>query len=631
MSVKRKVRDSHGRRYTLGKPLGSGGQAEVFSVEGKKDLAAKIYRSAPGPIERTKLEWMIGHPPATPGLPGVLIAWPQDLLLDDHGRLIGILLPRVEHGVPLITAFNPRLRSQKLPHYQRGQLMLVAQRLATLVETMHHSGYIIGDLNESNVLISSKGEVVLIDTDSFQVRALRDGKVITYRSPVGKPDYTAPEIQGVSFHTVDRSYEHDRFALAVLIFQLLMDGRHPYAGRWLGSDDAPTLEKSIRQGHFPYSRPSAVMQPPPQAPALASLEPGLAALFERAFGATSTSFLNRPSGEEWAVLLSRTTPTAPIRQARPHAAAHKGKNARSAKNANIGSTARGASAASASRPGGAPPPPFSPAPEPGPAVPSPVPPSQTARATPKSGTSRRKVFWIILGVIALWIILSTSSGPQQSRSRFAPPSSWLGVTQTPISLPGGVIDPDLTTFVDDFDTSGSEQEVSDPEFIADVANGAMNLSVLAPGGSDEVRNDDVQARGDFTFTLDVGAFSGDGEILASVREVSDNASWRFAVNPVSQTWRLDRESTFGNGYYVWITPREYGARMSDDLHTITIERQRDDLTFLLNGIDIVNPVNTPLPEVDGPVTIGFGAGMQLGSASNAFSVAIDRITLREAA
>ena len=365
MSVKRKVRDTHGRRYTLGKSLGSGGQAEVFSVEGKKDLAAKIYRSAPGPIERTKLEWMIGHPPATPGLPGVLIAWPQDLLLDDHGRLIGILLPRVEHGVPLITAFNPRLRAQKLPHYQRAQLMLVAQRLATLVETVHHSGYIIGDLNESNVLISSKGEVVLIDTDSFQVRALRDGKVITYRSPVGKPDYTAPEIQGVSFHTVDRSYEHDRFALAVLIFQLLMDGRHPYAGRWLGNDDAPTLEKSIRQGYFPYSRPSAVMQPPPQAPSLASLEPGLAALFERAFGATATSFLNRPSGEEWAVLLSRTTPTAPIRQARPHAAQHKGKNARSA---NVGSTPRGSSAASTTRPGGAPPPPFSPASEPGPAV-----------------------------------------------------------------------------------------------------------------------------------------------------------------------------------------------------------------------------------------------------------------------
>ncbi len=629
MSGKRKVKDTHGHRYTLGKLLGSGGQAEVFTVEGRKELAAKIYRSAPGPIERAKLEWMLAHPPAPaglPGLPGVLIAWPQELLLDDHGRLIGILLPRVEHGVPLITAFNPRLRAQKLPHYRRAHLLLVAQRLATLVETMHQSGYIIGDLNESNVLISPAGDVVLIDTDSFQVRALRDGKVITYRSLVGKPDYTAPEIQGVSFHTVDRSFEHDRFALAVLIFQLLMDGRHPYAGRWLGSDDAPTLEKSIRQGHFPYSRPSAVMQPPPQAPALASLEPGLAALFERAFGATTISFLDRPTGEEWAVLLSRTTPTAPIRQARPHAAPHKGKPRKSASAGKV----RGAATASPTRPGGAPPPPFSPASEPRPAVPASGPPPIT-QAAPKAGASRRKVLWIILGVIALWIILSTSSGPQQSRSRFAPPSSWLGATQTPISLPGSAGGPEVTLFADDFAAPDSQWEMNEPGFTADVANDALNLTVLAPGISNELHGDQAEASGDFTYTLDVGSVSGEGDILASVRETADNASWRFAVNPESQTWRLDRESTFGNGYYVWVTPREYDARMSDALQTITIARQRDDLTFLLNGVDVVNPVNTPLPEVAGPVTVGFGAGKEPGSARSAFSVAIDRVTLREAA
>jgi hypothetical protein len=185
----------------------------------------------------------------------------------------------------------------------------------------------------------------------------------------------------------------------------------------------------------------------------------------------------------------------------------------------------------------------------------------------------------------------------------------------------------LTLFVDDFDAPEREWEVSEPEFTANVADGAMNLAVLAPGISDEIRDDSAQAPGDFTYTLDVESVSGEGEILASVRETTDNASWRFAINPASQTWRLDRESTFGNGYYVWITPREYGARMPDDLRTITIERQRDDLTFLLNGVDIVNPVNTPLPEVDGPVTVGFGAGIASDSTSSVFSVAIDRVSL----
>ena len=71
--------------------------------------------------------------------------------------------------------------------------------------------------------------------------------------------------------------------------------------------------------------------------------------------------------------------------------------------------------------------------------------------------------------------------------------------------------------------------------------------------------------------------------------------------------------------------------MPDALHTITIARQRDDLTFLLNGVDVVNPVNTPLPEVAGPITIGFGAGKVADSARYPFTVAIDRATLTDRA
>ncbi|MFT4040994.1 MAG: hypothetical protein QM692_22620, partial [Thermomicrobiales bacterium] len=304
MTPGRKLRSASGKRYTLGKVLGSGGEAEVLAIAGDKSLVAKLYRVPPGAAQRAKLEWMIAHPPAVPLGRGIGIAWPQDLLLDDSGGLIGMLLPRVRDGLPLITAFNPKRRAEELPKFDRYHLLLVAQRLAEVVEAMHRAGYVIGDLNESNVLISPAGEVTLIDADSFQVRALRDAKVTTYRSPVGKPEYTPPEIQGMSFKDVDRKYEHDRFALAVLLFQLLMEGRHPYAGRWLGSGEPPTLERSIQQGLYSYSRASTVVQPPPHAPALDWLEPGLAPLFERSFGMTATSFLNRPSAEEWAQALA---------------------------------------------------------------------------------------------------------------------------------------------------------------------------------------------------------------------------------------------------------------------------------------------------------------------------------------
>ena len=43
-----------------------------------------------------------------------------------------------------------------------------------------------GDLNESNVLVTPTALVAVIDCDSFQVQAVRGGRVVTYPCPVGK-------------------------------------------------------------------------------------------------------------------------------------------------------------------------------------------------------------------------------------------------------------------------------------------------------------------------------------------------------------------------------------------------------------------------------------------------------------
>ena len=60
-----------------------------------------------------------------------------------------------------------------------------------------------------------------------------------YRCPVGKPEFTPPELQGRLFAHLDRAPEHDLFGLAVLIFQLLMEGTHPFAGVFLGHGGRP--------------------------------------------------------------------------------------------------------------------------------------------------------------------------------------------------------------------------------------------------------------------------------------------------------------------------------------------------------------------------------------------------------
>ena len=60
----------------------------------------------------------------------------------------------------------------------------------------------------------------LIDCDSMQVRA--GGKV--FHCTVAKGEYLAPELQGKDLATTDRTPESDNFALAVLLFLMLMEG-----------------------------------------------------------------------------------------------------------------------------------------------------------------------------------------------------------------------------------------------------------------------------------------------------------------------------------------------------------------------------------------------------------------------
>ena len=59
------------------------------------------------------------------------------------------------------------------------------------MRALHERGYVVGDVNESNILVNRGALVTLIDTDSFQVRSAEQ----VYRCRVGKPEYTPPELQ----------------------------------------------------------------------------------------------------------------------------------------------------------------------------------------------------------------------------------------------------------------------------------------------------------------------------------------------------------------------------------------------------------------------------------------------------
>ncbi len=281
-----KIFDREGNPLSIGTVVGRGGEAVVYRVIGRPEWLAKIYEPAPRSNYGAKLAWMLDHPPANPThtLNHPSLAWPAGLLYGQGNHLAGYLMPYIQQAVPILVVFNPRRRVETLAQFDRRYLHRAARNLAIAIGALHTSGYVVGDLNESNVLVTPSALVTLIDTDSFQVQETRGGEVVTYACPVAKPEYTPPELQGKSLSTTVRSPEQDAFGLGVLIFQLLMEGNHPFRAQWLGKGDPPPIEARIALGGFPYtSTPDVPVRPPKYAPDLDMLHPEISELVRRCF------------------------------------------------------------------------------------------------------------------------------------------------------------------------------------------------------------------------------------------------------------------------------------------------------------------------------------------------------------
>jgi DNA-binding helix-hairpin-helix protein with protein kinase domain len=286
---------------SLNVSLGRGGEACVYAVPSDNNLVAKIYHK-PTTAHADKLEAMLANPPENPtaSLGHISIAWPEDLLRTPDGKnsILGFLMPRIEGMRPIIDFYNPRTRRQHCPLFNYQYLLRTARNLAAAFAALHASGYCIGDVNESNILVSDTALVTLIDTDSFQV--LDPNSNVIYRCPVGKPEFTPPELQNKTFAQHDREISHDLFGLAVLVFQLLMEGAHPFSGIFQGAIEPPPYEARIASGHFTYSQKRYVPYlPTPIAPPWEILHPSLQELFVRCFEEGHSNPQLRPNAQTW--------------------------------------------------------------------------------------------------------------------------------------------------------------------------------------------------------------------------------------------------------------------------------------------------------------------------------------------
>ena len=294
-----------GQSILLGELLAQGGEGSVWSVVGRPEVA-KIYHPASLRTDQeAKLSIMVANPPSDEmrkQFSHVSITWPTALLYQE-AKFSGFLMPRLGESLKILEVYNPRLRKTRYPGFNWKYLVHTALNLSIAVDAIHAKGYVIGDINESNIMVNRQALVSLIDTDSFQVYG-HHGSV--FRCPVGREEFTPPELQGVQFNSVNRQPEHDYFGLAVMVFLLLMEGNHPFAGvlKTPNPGNDPDNVYCLKQGAFPYTS-NSLSAPRPTAPRLKLLPPDIQRLMIKCFVEGYTSPKARPTPDAWVQALEK--------------------------------------------------------------------------------------------------------------------------------------------------------------------------------------------------------------------------------------------------------------------------------------------------------------------------------------
>lgn len=228
-----KVYGKNREEVHLGKLLASGGEGCIYAVDSEN--VAKIYKS--GKItqrKKNKLELMFSKNLHYPG-----ICFPKELLYNSKGDFVGYLMPKAD-GVELRkSVFLKPLFLKRFPNWKKIDLVRLSLNILHKFKYLHARNILVGDINPGNILVVNSQEVYIVDTDSFQVE--------DYPCPVGTNLFVAKEIQGIHFEGRLRTKGNENFALATLLFMLMMNGKPPYSHQ-----GGESILENIRLQKFPY-------------------------------------------------------------------------------------------------------------------------------------------------------------------------------------------------------------------------------------------------------------------------------------------------------------------------------------------------------------------------------------------
>ncbi|WP_338740519.1 protein kinase domain-containing protein [Haloplanus salilacus] len=286
----------------LGAQLGTGAEGAVYRVQGIESEVVKIFEETKRVEKADKVQAMVANPPTDPThreRDVRSIVWPTAVVEDPStDAFLGYTMPRVD-----LDAYK------NVQRYAREDMQWsdsepetrykTALNVALVFEAIHKQGHAIGDLNHQNILVDG-GYVALIDCDAFHISGAND----TYGDDTYFPRYAPPEGRA---RTLSAVREGDRFGLGIHIFQLLMEGFHPFQAQGPAATTGD-FGDMIEGNRFLYTDPRPEgLEPHDHSPDYDELPADIRELFDKCFHAGKEHPIARPKASEWTRTLKTVT------------------------------------------------------------------------------------------------------------------------------------------------------------------------------------------------------------------------------------------------------------------------------------------------------------------------------------
>lgn len=263
--------------------LGEGGEGAAYAVDG--DRVVKIFdRSHVTVHRRAKVERFAAKSLASEG-----ICFPEAVVSNESGEFVGYMMTRAR-GHEFRVIMNPRRFLKAFPGWTKADLVDVCISFLEKVSYLHSLNVVVGDINPKNVIVDADKNVWMIDADSWQI----DG----YPCPVGTPMFTAASALGRPYSESLRTSEEELFAVATMLFMVLITGQFPYARS--GSDG--DIARLVQEGNFAFQVGERSNRDQPEGNwkyMWSHMPRGLKEMFWHTFHRDGNRYASPPSADEW--------------------------------------------------------------------------------------------------------------------------------------------------------------------------------------------------------------------------------------------------------------------------------------------------------------------------------------------